>query len=73
VVIIGTPAGAIGVNSKAKAIAAAVIKTSRFFLILGQTNPQNAAGTAASNPHAAGSPIALAPRAPKYVNKFQCQ
>ena len=37
----------------------------------GHTRPKNAAGTAASNPHADGSPIALAPSAPARVNKFQ--
>jgi hypothetical protein len=41
------------------------------FLRRGQINPQKAAGTAASNPHTDGSPIALAPKAPRNVNRFQ--
>ncbi|CAB4650321.1 unannotated protein [freshwater metagenome] len=59
------PAGAIGVKSKAHTIAMAETKNCFLCLSLGQINPQKAAGTAASNPQTEGSPIALAPNAPK--------
>ena len=62
--MMGTPAGARGVRIKAQAIADAETINWTLFLSLGQTNPQNAAGTAASNPQTDGLPIALAPNAP---------
>ena len=71
VVIIGIPAGVIGVNKSARIMAQADIKNSRLSLSRGQTSPQKAAGTAASKPHTDGSPIALAPSAPRNVNRFQ--
>ena len=69
--MIGTPAGVTGVRSKASAIALAHTMNCNLFFKRGQTNPQKAAGTAASNPQTAGSPIALAPNAPRKVNRFQ--
>jgi len=69
--MIGIPAGVIGVNKSANPIAEADIKNNLLSLSLGQTSPQKAAGTAASKPHTDGSPIALAPRTPSNVNKFQ--
>lgn len=69
--MMGMPAGDIGVKTKAQAIATDETIKCVLFLSLGQISPQNAAGTAASNPQTAGSPIALAPSAPRKVNKFQ--
>ena len=71
VLMIGIPAGAIGVSANAttraeRAIAHAFLLLSRF-----QTNPKKIAGIAVSSPQAAGSPSALAPRAPNRVNRFQ--
>ena len=69
--MMGMPAGDIGVKAKAQVIATAETRKCVLFLSLGQISPQNAAGTAASNPQTAGSPIALAPNAPRKVNKVQ--
>ena len=69
--MIGIPAGVNGVRSNASAIAAPETKNCFLFFNLGQTKPQNAAGTAASNPQTEGLPIALAPSAPRNVKRFQ--
>jgi hypothetical protein len=69
--MMGMPAGEIGVKANAQAIATAETIKCVLFLSLGQISPQKAAGTAASNPQTDGSPIALAPNAPRKVNKFQ--
>src|SRR5487761_2632344 len=71
VAIIGSPAGTKGVRASATTIAA--MESSRLDIEVkrGQTKPRKAAGTAASSPHAAGFPIALAPKAPTNVKRFQ--
>lgn len=71
VVIMGRPAGKIGVRPRAKAIAAMARMRSESEVSLGQTSPRKAAGTAASSPHEAGFPIDWAPSAPARVNMFQ--
>lgn len=55
--MIGSPAGTKGVRARAKIIAEAERIRSDKEVRRGQTKPRNAAGTAASNPHAAGFPI----------------
>ena len=48
--MMGTPAGAIGMRSKASAIAESATNLVFLSTSRGQTNPKNAAGTAASSP-----------------------
>ena len=71
VAIIGIPALTYGV--KRIAIKPAMPAAILVFLVLslGQTNPRNAAGTAASSPQVEGFPIACAPSAPNKVKRFQ--
>jgi hypothetical protein len=69
--MIGTPAGTIGTSSSAKRAAEMASNRVLLSVSLGQRSPRNAAGTTASRPHAAGSPIAPAPRAPRRVKRFQ--
>ena len=69
--IIGKPAGKKGVVAIANSAATIAKDLSVEFFSRGQTSPRNAAGTAASNPHADGSPMAFAPSAPATVKRFQ--
>ena len=71
VVMIGTPAGVNGTKASESAIAAPAMNRVLVSTNRGQTNPMKAAGTAASNPHADGFPIAFAPSAPRSVKIFQ--
>ena len=69
--IIGTPGTKYGVIASANAQAATASARSVLLIKRGQRRPKNAAGTAASSPHAAGLPIACAPKAPAKVKIFQ--
>jgi hypothetical protein len=71
VVMIGSPAGNNGVTTMANAIEATATTRKKFDCSRGHNRPKNAAGTAASKPHDAGLPSALAPRAPSSVKIFQ--
>ena len=69
--IIGNPAGKNGVVAIAKVAAVSANNLSDEFFSRGHTRPRKAAGTAASNPQAEGSPMAFAPSAPASVKRFQ--
>ena len=71
VVMIGSPAGSHGVINRAKTIDTSATDLKNHVSRRGHSNPRNAAGTAASRPHDAGLPSALAPSAPSIVKRFQ--
>src|SRR5665213_763933 len=71
VAIMGRPDGNRGVTQSAKTNDTTATSRRKFDVRRGHKRPRNAAGTAASSPHAAGLPRAFAPSAPSNVKRFQ--
>jgi hypothetical protein len=69
--MMGRPAGNHDVTTSAKAIDVTAATRRNLVVSRGQSSPKKAAGTAASSPHDAGLPSALAPSAPSNVKRFQ--
>ena len=69
--MMGSPAGNHVVTTSAKAIEVSATTRRKVEVSRGHNSPKKAAGTAASSPHDAGFPRALAPSAPSKVKRFQ--